>query len=70
MTCSMGTKPGRSARGIHRGRLPGTLMRTNRVSRPCGMNTARLSPRLLMNGNGCSESTARGVSIGWMLRAK
>ena len=72
ITCSRGTHPAWSGSGSHRGRLAGTLIRTKRRFRRPGSvtSTARLRPRLLMNGNGCAASAASGVRIGSTQSAK
>ena len=66
ITCSRGTQPAWSGSGTQRGRLAGTLIRTKRgFLRPGSLtSTARLRPRLLMNGNGCAASAASGTRIG------
>ena len=53
-------------------RLAGTLIRTNRRFRRPGSvtSTARLRPRLLINGNGCAASAASGMRIGSTQSAK
>ncbi len=72
ITCSRGTKPRLSGKGTQRGRLSGTFTRTKRSRFPfaSGRITARFNPRLLMNGKGCSASTASGVRIGSTERSK
>jgi hypothetical protein len=72
ITCSSGTQPAWSGSGTQRARLTGTLIRTNRRFPLPGSvtRTARLSPRLLMNGNGWAASTERGMRIGSTESAK
>ncbi len=69
ITCSNGTNPP-AGRGTHRPRFAGTLILTNRIRFPAATRTARFRPRLEMNGNGCSASTASGVRIGRIERVK
>ena len=66
ITCSSGTNPLSSAKGTQRGRFAGTLIRTKRLrfSFFSVTSMARFSPRLLIKGNGCDISTAKGVRIG------